>query len=295
MRHNGNTRWRLSRLQSLSFMVAVLLLISLACNLPDSLPIIYPGQPADHVQTSVAKTLVAIEANQPPGGTNSGLEGTGEATSLTITPTNFPAPSGSAKVYMSENTNCRTGQGTAFERLTILLKGEEADVVGVDTSGNYWYIRRPDQPTSFCWLWGAYATPIGPIESLPVYTPVPTATPGFEFEIAYHSNIGLCGGYFVLQYRITNTGSFTLESWNTTATDHTGGSGPQPNTQNKFYDITGCTPVGEKVNLKLGEAYYVNAMFTNDPVGHDITVNVQICSEDGLGGECRFRILRHTP
>jgi hypothetical protein len=291
MRQNGNSRRRLSRLWSVLFFVAVLLLISLACNLPDSLPIVYPGQPASHVQTSVAKTLIAIEVSQLPVGTQT----SGEINPLTITPTDSPAPSGNAKLFVSENTNCRIGQGTAFERLTILLKGEEADVVGVDTSGNYWYIRRPDQPTSFCWLWGGYATPIGPIESLPVYTPVPTATPGFEFGFTYHSTVGLCGGFYVLQYSINNTGSVTLESWRTTSTDHTGGSGPQPNQQNQFYDISGCTPAGDKVNLSPGEAYFVNAMFNSDPAGHDITVNVQVCSADSLGGECRSRTFRHTP
>jgi hypothetical protein len=296
MRQKENTKWHPIRLQSLIVFFSLLVLISLACNLPSSLPLNLPGQADFDIQTSVAGTLVALEADQVNKGTDSEPEGTqtpGDPT--TMTPTTASLSAGDVKVFVSENTNCRAGQGTTFERLTILLKGEEAEVAGVDTSGDYWYIRRPDKLTEFCWLWGRYATPTGPYDSVPVFTQVPTATPGFEFEITYHSNLGLCGGLYVLQYRIANTGSFTLESWQTSAVDHTGGSNPQVNQQNKFIDNTGCVPVGEKVNLAPGESYFVNALFNNNPAGHDITVTVQICSSDGLGGICRSRTIRHTP
>lgn len=298
MRQSENSRWRLRRSQSLIFVVAGLLLISLACNTPGLMPVSNQEKPEGFVVTSVAQTLAVIEAIQLPEGTDSGIEGTqipAETALSTPTPTDLSSTPSLVKVFMSENTNCRTGQGTSFERLMILLKGEEAEVVGVDTTGDYWYIRRPDQPSDFCWMWAKYTTPTGPYQSLPVYTQIPTATPGFEFEVTYHSNIGFCGGFYVLQYRINNTGSFTLESWRTTSTDHTGGSDPLPNIQNKFYDKTGCAPVGEKLKLTPGDAYFVSAMFTNDPVGHDITITVQVCTEDGLGGECTSKTYRHTP
>lgn len=281
------------RLRNLAFAVGVLILISLACNLPTELPINLPGQTQSNVETSVDETIAALLIDQLPEGTAEGTQTPGDP--LTSTPTNLSTVSGDVKVYLSENTNCRTGQGTSFERLTILLKGEEAEAVGVDTSGSYWYIRRPDKLTEFCWLWGGFATPTGPYESLPVYTQIPTATPGFEFQITYHSNIGLCGGFYVLQYLISNTGSVTLESWRTTSVDHTGGSVPQPNQQDKFSDISGCLPGGEKPNLIPGDAYYLNAMFINDPTGHDLTVTAQICAMDGLGGPCTSRSLSHTP
>lgn len=298
MTQKENSRWHLRQPQKLLLVVFILFLISLACNLPTSLPLNNINKPAGFVETSAAETLRAVEVIQSPAGTDSDVNGTqlpDETAISTPTPTDFSSTPGIARVYLSENTNCRTGQGTSFEKLTIVLKGEEADAVGVDTSGNYWYIRRPDQPSSFCWLWAEYATPTGPYQSLPVYTPIPTATPGFEFGITYHTNIGFCGGFYVLQYRINNTGSLTLESWRTSSTDHTGGSNPLPNQQDKFFDITGCAPVGEMSNLTPGQAYYVNAMFSNDPAGHDITVSVQICTENGLGGNCLSKAIRHTP
>jgi hypothetical protein len=297
MRENGNSRWRPSLLRKLVFFTAVLVLITLACNLPTSVTIDNPFVDASYIETRVAETLVAWEVNQVPKGTTTTLDGTvlpGENITPTLTPTGS-SPIGEVKLLVSENTNCRTGQGTSFELLMYLLKGEEAEAVGIDTSSKYWYIRRPDQPNSFCWLWGKYATPTGPYESLPVYTPVPTATPGFEFTINYHSTIGICGGFHVLQYQVTNTGSVSLESWRTSTIDNTGGSVPISNQQDKFFDITGCAPVGDTLVLAPGEAYYVNAMFTNDPAGHDLTVTALVCAQDGLGGGCVSRKISHTP
>lgn len=296
MRQKENPKRHSKQLQSLIIFFAFLVLISLACNLPSSLPLNLPGQADFDIQTSVAGTVEAIEADQVPEETDTEPEGTQiPRNTTTVTPTTAAISAGDVKVFMSENTNCRAGQGTSFEQLTILLKGEEAEVAGVDTTGDYWYIRRPDKLTEFCWLWGRYATPTGPYESVPVFTQVPTATPGFEFEVSYHSNLGLCGGFYVLQYRISNSGSFTLESWQSSSVDHTGGANPQINQQNKFIDNTGCVPVGEKANLAPGESYYVNALFNNNPAGHDLTVTVQVCSADGLGGICRSRTINHTP
>jgi hypothetical protein len=299
MRQEEKSIWLPRRYQRLIFGVVLLVLISLACNLPtelpSELPVNFPGQTQSYLQISVDETLAALEINQIPGETDSGPDGTqvpgGVDTTIPSTPT---SASGQAKVYLSKNTNCRTGQGTTFERITILMEGEEAEAVGVDTTGSYWFIRRPDKLTDFCWLWGGYATPTGPYESLPVYTQIPTATPGFEFQVSYHSNLGLCGGFHVLQYRIENTGSVTLESWQTTSIDQTGGSNPQTNQQNIFMS-SGCVAGGEKNNLVPGDAHYIRALYTNDPTGHDLTVTALICAVDGLGGGCTSRTISHTP
>jgi hypothetical protein len=298
MSQDEKSRWHLKSMQRLIGLVTGLVLVSLACNLPTSLSLNNPRKPAGYVETGVAGTLLVIESNLLPEGTASVSDGTQtpeDPSSPTQTPTDSLTTTEDVTVFLSENTNCRIGQGTSFERVTVVLKGEEAPVVGVDTSESYWYIRRPDKLTELCWLWAKYATPAGPDESLPVFTPVPTPTPGFEFDITYHSNIGLCGGFYVLQYRIVNTGSVTLESWSTSSTDHTGGSNPATNQQDKFFDRTGCAPDSGLVNLTPGQTYFVNAMYNNDPVGHDITVSVQICTVDGLAGNCQTRTIRHTP
>ena len=123
MEQDKKPRVHHGRSQTLVFLVALLLLVSLACNLPTSLPIENPFDSASYVETSVVKTLVSIEIKQPLPGTDDGPGGTqmpGEDNSLTPTPTDFGATPVVAKIDVSENTNCRTGQGTSFERLMIL-------------------------------------------------------------------------------------------------------------------------------------------------------------------------------
>jgi hypothetical protein len=153
--------------------ITFLLLVGLACNLPEGLPISPPAGPGAQVYTSVAETLVVLEIEETVVETEPGSSGT--PSPGTIEPS--ATEGGLVKIYMSENSNCRTGQSASFKRLAIIMKGEEAEVVGRDITGDYFYIRQPDQPMDFCWIWNAYATPSGPINSLPVFTSVPTATP----------------------------------------------------------------------------------------------------------------------
>jgi len=287
--------------------VVALLAASLACNLPaGSAP--EGVSPELIVETSIAQTVAAAaqdaagekaeqetspeEASATPGPTAT-LELTATET-MTPTSTATATPD-LAKVYVSENTNCRTGPGAVYDWLTVLLSGEQAEVVAKDPDDNFWYIRQPESPDSFCWLWGKYATPEGETENLPVYTPPPTPTAAFAFDVSYQLLLGPCGGDYALMYRIDNVGSFTLESWRTTATDHTGGAGPQERTEDSFYEYSGCTPVNYQVDLTPGESYYLFTVFDNNPQGHDITSKIKICTKDGLNGECITKNFRHKP
>lgn len=178
MRQNKKSCAQVSGLRILIWPISILLLLSLACNIPEGLPIPTPAGPGAHVYTSVAETLVVLELVQPQDGTDTGPSGTQtpqDSNPSVADGTSQFAPD-AVTIYMSENTNCRIGQSTSFERVTILMKDEQVEVVGVDPSGDYYYVRRPDKFSEFCWLWNAYATPSGSIDSLPVFTPVPTAT-----------------------------------------------------------------------------------------------------------------------
>jgi len=299
MREKVDPREKLGRQGRMLIFIAALLLISLACNIPGRMAENDPEKPEGFVQTSVAETIAAQQGDVSGQDEQTVISSATQPPEITDTPTKSPTAtvtptSEVAKVYASANTNCRTGQGTYFQWLVTLKEGEEAEAVGVDTSGDYWYIRRPDQPAGFCWLWGKYATPTGPYQSLPVYTQVPTPTPGFDYKVTYQQTID-CGILWGLQYRIDNIGSFTLESWKTSATDNTGGLTNVPNEQNSFFDYSGCVVAGEQVDLTPGEAYYLNVVFDGDPAGHDVSVKIRICTKDDLGGECLKKEIRHTP
>jgi hypothetical protein len=175
-------------------------------------------------------------------------------------------------------------------------KGEQAEALAKDPLGEYWYIRQPGQENSFCWLWGKYATPSGDTASLPVFTPPPSPTPkGLDYTVSFHKYID-CGFSYGLQYRVDNIGAKKIESFKTTITDHTGGSNPKVTESDTFYEYSAaCVGINIQVDLTPGEAYYVMAVFDNDPKGHDVTTKIRLCSKDNLGGECLVKTFRHTP
>jgi len=284
--------------------VSVLILISLACNLPSMAKTAGSQDTARQVETSIAETL---EARKQGDGQDQGAEGddnaappasdTPEVTdtpSLTPTITDTPTPE-VAMIYSSANTNCRVGPGTSFAAIYTVNEGTEVEAVAQGPYGEFWYIKHPDQPSTICAMWSKYATPSGPYELLPIWTPMPTPTPkGLDFTISYHKYLD-CGGPWGVQYRIDNIGSKTLESWTSSVTDHTGGSNPQVWTDDKFYDYSTCVSTGVQEDLTTGEAYYVFSYFFGDPKNHKITSHIKLCAKNGLGGECKTKNYKHKP
>ncbi|MFN2111723.1 MAG: hypothetical protein ACK2TT_01260, partial [Anaerolineales bacterium] len=76
-----------------------------------------------------------------------------------------------ATVNVSLTTNCRTGPGIAYAKLTPLYPGETATLIGRDKSYSYWIIKDPGNTGKDCWLWGYYATTSGNTKNLPIYSP----------------------------------------------------------------------------------------------------------------------------
>ena len=292
--------YRVRELSSKLFVaVSLLILLSLACNLPSMAKSVQNPDETARIEISVRETLSAQEGDQtaqdtepiPPSDTPE-PEIT-EAPTLTPTATDTPTPA-VAMIHASANTNCRKGQGTFFDWLVTLQQGDQAEAVGVDTSGDYWYIRRPDQPSGFCWLWGKYATPSGPYESLPVYTQIPTPTPGFDFKLTYLETFQ-CGPWWGLQFQLDNIGSFTLESWKSTGVDNSGGLTNNPNEQDIFFSSFGCVMGNSQNDLTPGEASYVNVIFDGNPTGQDITAKLRVCTQDGMAGDCLKKSFNITP
>ena len=77
---------------------------------------------------------------------------------------------------VSVDTYCRTGPGKAYDIVTILKLGKQAEVIARHPLGTYWVIRNPSNP-GHCWVWGHYATLSGPTASLPIWDPPATPTP----------------------------------------------------------------------------------------------------------------------
>ncbi len=188
--------------------VAFLLLVIQGCN--------FPGMAGESlssdeiVQTSVALTLAAGQENGGNGEEPEDEEVAPVPTNtdalfptITLTPTLTLSPTITltptlevAMVSVSVDTNCRTGPGKIYDYIGALLVGESAEVVGQSMDGLYWIIENPDL-SGECWLWGEYATVVGPTDELARYTPPPSPTPFFIWDGDWSTYNGPAGGVLV--------------------------------------------------------------------------------------------------
>jgi hypothetical protein len=160
-----------------SIAISLLLLSIVGCHMQfvppetSTVPGAVPGASDTAVPGPVTETVAAPLADTP-------------TFTLTFTPTasQTPLPSftwtlGKVTISVSMDTNCRSGPGTVYDYLGGLMVGETTEVLGRDSSGQFWVVRNPDIPGGICWLWNKYATLTGDTSKLPVATPPPTPTP----------------------------------------------------------------------------------------------------------------------
>ncbi len=267
----------------------------------------HPYNPWPPVPTQAAAT--AMPSATPVTPTNTATATEEPTATATEAPTDTPASaatatSGDPMVSVSTNTNCRYGPGNVYEPpIGALLTGEEAKVVGVPASSiDYIVIDNPDGGED-CWLWTRYATITGDLSGLPKYsipatpTPVPTDTPtpaGPVFTISY-KNVHTCGANESATVSIFNTGSVIFESAKIVVDDIDASSTLYSGSSNSPFvtNAGGCPPGGSQ--LEPGDnAYIVVPIGAAPPSGHDAKYSVQMCTEDGLAGDCVTRSLTFT-
>ena len=192
------------------FVILSMILMSLVlegCNLP----MMQEGGSSDYelLQIQVDQTMIAIQAfKMSETARVEPAIATDELTSLdtliptlTLTPRFTSTPTitliptitltttlDRPMVSVSQNTNCRIGPGTVYDIVGALLVGETAEIVARSEDGGYWIIQNPDGAGE-CWLWGYYATAVGPIEGLPTVMPPPTPTPAFYWAGSWTASI----------------------------------------------------------------------------------------------------------
>lgn len=171
----------------------VIILATAACNVPggsdeDPTATIDANQ---SIETSVAQTVAAQGSEDGEGDTSGDGEGGGDSPSEeadspeeenTATPTVTQPPEPTATpsipvIHVSVDTNCRYGPGIVYDPpVTYLPAGEPAQVLGKDPNGDFYYIDKN------CYVWTNYVTvEAGNINSVPIFTPMPTPTPGITF------------------------------------------------------------------------------------------------------------------
>jgi hypothetical protein len=238
------------------------------------------------IANSVVQTLAAMQTNTP--------ESTFTPT-FTITPA-FPM------VGVTVETNCRSGPGTAYEALGIVFVGDTAQVVGRNSTSEYWIIKLPSNHATTCWLWGKYATVVGNTSGLPVSTPPPTPSPAPSPTTAVSfaadfTSVTLCPATWVsVTFKITNTGKVTWESIQTKVVDNVSHSSGQNDDDDVFTRVTACDSGPASQNLAPGEVGYSSAILVPpSPAGHSVTASFRVCSEDDMSGVCKEKSFTFTP
>ena len=279
------------------FLAAVLLIVSLACVLPST-----ATPDPNFINTAIAQTIAAGVTQASPSDVPIILESptitqtfTPELPTLTPTETLTPTLAFTSTplvplISVSVATNCRVGPGRQYDRVGALLVSEVAEVYGRDPTGAYWYIRNPDSGSEFCWLWGEYATLVGNISALPVYTPPPTPTPAPDFKAIYVGRDTCTGGWWV-EFELENTGGIQFKSISLTVRD--------VNTNivlsmyaDGFTDRDGCSTSVTRDNLNPGVARIVSSpTFSYDPAGHEVHATITVCSGLGQTGICISKII----
>ena len=152
--------------------VLVLILSSMACNLPSS-------QPEDAALTLTADALT-LQANLPEASltptfteipntpTSTFTSAPPAATSVLATST----PSGTFFI-VDVGANCRTGPGTVYDKTTSFAAGAYLTLVGHNTDSSWWYVLTG---TINCWISASTGHTTGPLDNLPLISVPPTPT-----------------------------------------------------------------------------------------------------------------------
>lgn len=292
--------------------VVLIVVISLAgCNFP-------VGNSTDDstMQTAVALNVAltqvaatqtalasggAIATTQPPAvevATNT-PEFTPTITE-TLAPTFTFTPEG-VWLLVNENTNCRSGPSTTFDRIVTINKGENVKAVAASTITGYFQVENP-YANGYCWLWSEFSTVTGNTSTLPVYTPQPTptqatATPSADFSLSYLS-LEHCGAQWAVNMHIANTGSVTWESVVITIKDKTT-STTFTNQETEFWGVSGCGSDSTQADLTTGEESNIaNASagaFPYNPSGHDLKITVTVYAKNNYTGTSVTKTLTVTP
>jgi hypothetical protein len=273
----------------------ILMLILQACNLPSTAP----GQTLTPESSPLADAQLTLTAEQQLTATFTALPSSSPTVEFTLTSALTGTPT-FAYVTLSQATNCRVGASTAFPIVDTFQVGQTIQVTGKHPFDNYWYVISPNNSTVYCWMWGQYATGanlnnVPVVNPPPTYTPEPTFTsaPQPDFSLTY-VNSGKCIAWWS-RIRLNNTGpvavrsiSISIEDTDTGETRNSSGDG--------FRDVNACALTASTPSLGPGSSLtVVTPNLSADPTGHDVSVTVQLCTENGLAGSCASRTIEFTP
>jgi len=189
------------------------------------------------------------------------------------------------------NTNCRSGPGPQYKLVGYLIKGQQSEVLARNSSSSWWYIRNPSHPERSCWVWAQTTDISGDSSSIPLYSSLaaqtPASTSGLAFKIE-SVNLTFCSGMPAAVFGVENRGSVRFESASLTFEDLTSsvtllkiGASNSP-----FRGAIRNCPTGKSSLASGGLRFIGGPLAQAARHSHDGRVTIQLCTQDGLGGEC---------
>jgi hypothetical protein len=270
------------------FSFALILVFLQACNLPGGAP---DGTPTVDPLEAAALTVTAAAVQANATATFTASPEFTFTPAFTATPAFTSTPS-FAYVTLSENTNCRTGPAQAYPLVDTFLVGQTIEVIGKNSTNEYWYVRSPNNQSVFCWMWGFYAKG-GNLGNVPVFTPPPSPTAVPSFDVSY-AGVDSCVGWWI-DFNLKNTSSVTFKSVGITVKDTVTGVS-LGELKDGFTDLGGCLSSSIIATLDPGQSYTVSsAAFVDNPVGHKIEATINLCTGLLGSGTCITKNLQFTP
>lgn len=146
-------------------LITILIIVSLsACNVPTG----NSPESAEAIQTAAALTVeAAINSNQVPLASPTSQSQTNNGN---VQATATISSSGDPFASFEDVTNCRTGPGVNYERITQILPNESVEIIGFFPP-NYWVV---NSQNGACWVAGEFVTPSGSLAAVPTVTAPPT-------------------------------------------------------------------------------------------------------------------------
>ena len=228
----------------------VLVLAILACNLPSGAP--------TPTATATAAPLSSATSTQPA------------ATAIpsdTPLPTNTPLPTATSTPTIpivwasSVAVNCRYGPGTAWASVSALQLNVTAEIAGRNASNDWWYIKDPLNPGSFCWVAMSVTNAAGNLAPIPVVSPPTALVTGVTVDA--NVSYSACGGPNPIQFSgtITTNGPTTVTyQWEIT--------GDKQNTtspETLKFDVAGTKDVPDPGAYSADCGKYTITLHVTDP------------------------------
>jgi hypothetical protein len=249
---------------------------------------------AQNVQlTQLAGTLTAVSNQVVEQSTTAAVEAAlPTATATIMQPTLTPTLNG-VWVSFNTNANCRFGPGTSYYLIKTFNTGDQAQVVGQSTDGQYLYVKYIDTSAHYCWVPLNLVTAVnGDVSSVAKITPYPTNTPTItptsaaSISLSFNG-ISNCGGNYYVRVLVTNTGYLTWKSIRIKVVDNDTGD-KMIETSDLFTSYEGCAVDQQQSDLTEGEPGMVSnysVPFPYDLDNESLTITVTVYSKDGQAGE----------